>query len=92
MKLSTEENTKKAIVNHEYGSLLVFGSTGGMGRQLVNQALERGHTVTAFARDATKVDIKHDNLQVAQGDAMDPASVETAVRGHEAVLCSLGAA
>ena len=91
MKLSTEENTKKAIVNHEYGSLLVFGSTGGMGRQLVNQALERGHTVTAFARDATKVDIKHDNLQVAQGDAMDPASVETAVRGHEAVLCSLGA-
>ena len=91
MKLSTEENTKKAIVNHECGSLLVFGSTGGMGRQLVNQALERGHTVTAFARDATKVDIKHDNLQVAQGDAMDPASVETAVRGHEAVLCSLGA-
>ena len=71
--------------------LLIFGSTGSVGRELVNQALEQGHTVTAFARDATKVDIKHNNLQVAQGDVMDPASVEKAVQGHEAVLCSLGA-
>ena len=71
--------------------LLIFGSTGSIGRQLVNQALEQGHTVSAFARDATKVDIKHNNLQVAQGDVMDPASVERAVQGHEAVLCSLGA-
>ena len=71
--------------------LLIFGSTGGMGRQLVDQALEQGHTVTAFARDATKVDSKHDNLQVAQGDVMDPASMEQAVQGQEAVLCSLGA-
>ena len=70
--------------------LLIFGSTGSIGRQLVNQALEQGHTVTAFARDATKVDSKHDNLQVAQGDVMDPASVEQAVQGQDAVLCSLG--
>ena len=55
--------------------LLIFGSTGSIGRELVKQALEQGHTVTAFARDATKVDIKHNNLQVAQGDVMDPASV-----------------
>lgn len=71
--------------------LLIFGSTGSIGRHLVNQALEQGHSVTAFARDAAKVDITHDNLQVALGDVMDPASVEKAVHGHEAVLCSLGA-
>ena len=71
--------------------LLIFGSTGSIGRELVKQALEQGHTVTAFARDATKVDIKHNNLQVARGDVMDPASVERAIQGHEAVLCSLGA-
>ena len=61
--------------------ILVFGSTGGVGYQLVNQALEQGHTVTAFARDATKINIKHNNLHVAEGDVMDPASVEKAVKG-----------
>ena len=71
--------------------LLVFGATGSVGRQLVDQALEQGHTVTEFTRDTTKIDIKDDKLRVAQGDVMDPASVARAVQGHEAVLCSLGA-
>ncbi|NIT61650.1 MAG: NAD(P)H-binding protein [Aliifodinibius sp.] len=71
--------------------LIIFGSTGSIGRQLVKQALEQGHTVTAFARDPVRVDIKHANLQVIQGDVLDPTSVEKAVRGHDAVLCSLGA-
>lgn len=71
--------------------LLIFGSTGSIGHHLVNQALEQGHTVTAFTRDVTKVGIKHDDLQVVQGDVMDPASVEKAVQGQDAVLCSIGA-
>ncbi len=70
--------------------IVVFGSTGGTGRELVSQALEQGHTVTAFARDVTKVGIDHDNLEIAQGDVMDPSSVERAVEGQEAVLCSIG--
>jgi putative NADH-flavin reductase len=71
--------------------IIIFGSTGSIGRQLVKQALEQGHTVTAFTRDPTRVNIKHVNLQVVQGDVLDPASVENAVQGHDAVLCSLGA-
>jgi putative NADH-flavin reductase len=70
--------------------LLIFGSTGSIGRQLVEQALEQGHTVTAFARDPAKLDIKHTNLKVVQGDVMDFASVEKAVQGQDAVLCVLG--
>ncbi len=71
--------------------LIIFGSTGSIGRELVRQALEQGHTVAAFARDPSKLDIQHTNLQVVQGDAMDLASVEKAVQDHEVVLCSLGA-
>ena len=71
--------------------LLIFGSTGTIGRELVKQALQQEHTVTAFARDPAKFDIKHNNLQVTRGDAMDSASVEGAIQGHEVVLCSLGA-
>jgi putative NADH-flavin reductase len=62
-----------------------------MGRQLVEQALGLGHTVTAFARNTAKLDIKHANLKVVQGDVLDLSSVERAAQRQEAVLCSLGA-
>lgn len=71
--------------------LLIFGSTGTIGRQLVQQALEQGHTVTAFARDPAKLDIQHPHLKIAQGDVMDFPSVQQAVQRQDAVLCSLGA-
>jgi putative NADH-flavin reductase len=71
-------------------NLLIFGATGSIGCQLVKQALEQGHAVTAFARDRAKLDIKHANLKVVQGDVMDLAAVEKAVQGQDAVLCVLG--
>lgn len=71
--------------------LLIFGSTGSIGRLLIKQALVQGHTVTAFTRDPAKLEINHANLRVAQGDVMDFASVERAVQGQDKVLCSIGA-
>ena len=71
-------------------SLVVVGATGGTGRELVKQALARGHKVTAFVRDPTKLAIEHENLKLARGDVMDYASVESALRGQDAVLCALG--
>ena len=50
--------------------LTIFGSTGSIGIQLVKQALEYGHTVTAFVRDPSKLEIKHNNLRVVQGDVL----------------------
>jgi putative NADH-flavin reductase len=71
--------------------LVIFGSTGSVGRLMVKQALEQGHTVTAFARDPAKLGIQHANLRIAQGDATDLAAVEKAVREQDAVVCALGA-
>jgi len=70
--------------------LLIIGATGGTGRQLVTQALERGHTVTAFVRNPSKLPIEHPQLQIIQGDVLNYASVEAAVRGQDAVLSALG--
>jgi putative NADH-flavin reductase len=70
--------------------LLVFGSTGSIGRQLVEQALAQGHAVTAFARNPAKLDLKHAQLKLVQGDVLDYAAVERAVQGQEAVLSALG--
>ncbi len=70
--------------------VLIFGSTGSIGREVVRQALEQGHTVTAFTRNPAKLDINSANLKVLQGDVMDLAAVEHAVQGQDAVLCVLG--
>ncbi len=70
--------------------LIIFGSTGGTGRQVVGQALEQGHDVTAFARSPEKLNQKHEKLQVVKGNVLDFASVERAIQGQDAVLCTLG--
>ena len=70
--------------------LLVVGATGGTGRELVAQARERGHEVTAFVRDPEALRIAHPRLKVTRGDVLDFATVEAAVPGHDAVLCALG--
>jgi putative NADH-flavin reductase len=70
--------------------VLIVGATGGTGRQLVAQALERGHTVTVLVRTPAKLEITHEHLQVLQGDVLDYASVEAAVRGQGAVISALG--
>lgn len=70
--------------------ILVLGSTGGTGLELLDQGLEDGHQVTAFARRPAAVTLKHANLRVQQGDITDRASVATAMQGQDAVLCALG--
>jgi uncharacterized protein YbjT (DUF2867 family) len=70
--------------------ILLFGSTGPSGKCLVTQALQQGHTVTAFARNPANVTEKHPNLKVVRGDILDPASIDAAMDGQEAVLCVLG--
>ena len=71
--------------------LLVFGATGGTGRQVIEQALAQGHTVTAFVRNPAKLGLTHPQLQTATGDVLDAAAVRRAMPGHDAVLSTLGA-
>lgn len=70
--------------------LIIFGATGGTGRHLVDQALDLGHSVTAFVRDRRRLGTSHDNLHIVEGDILAPAAVERAVAGHDGVLCALG--
>jgi putative NADH-flavin reductase len=70
--------------------LLVLGATGGTGSRLVQQALQQGHVVTAFARDPSKMHLANANLRVVRGDILQPDSVDTAVTGQDAVLSALG--
>ncbi len=68
----------------------IFGATGGTGRQLVEQALEAGHTVTALIRTPATFPVQHEYLTVIQGDIHDPAKVEAVVAGQDAIMSTLG--
>ncbi|ELS04526.1 putative NADH-flavin reductase [Xenococcus sp. PCC 7305] len=70
--------------------LVIFGSTGTIGREVVEQALQQKHTVTAFTRNPSKLDLKNPNLRIFQGDVLDLPAVEQAVQGQDAVICTLG--
>ena len=70
--------------------LIVFGASGRTGQQLIQQALEQGHNVSAFARLPSKITTVHANLRLIAGDVTDPLSVDQALPGHEAVLSGLG--
>jgi putative NADH-flavin reductase len=70
--------------------IIVFGATGGTGRLIVTQALAKGHTVTAFARDPEGLPADP-HLRVIKGDVFDFAAVVDAMHGHRAVLSALGA-
>ena len=70
---------------------IVFGATGTIGKQTVETLLQAGHEVTAFARRPEKLALDHPKLSLHSGDALDTASVAEAIKGHEAVIVTLGA-
>ena len=61
---------------HHPSRVLIVGATGGTGRQLVTQALERGYAVTALVRNPSRLQVEDPQLTVIQGDVLDYASVE----------------
>jgi putative NADH-flavin reductase len=70
--------------------LVVLGATGGTGLELVKQALERGHLVTAFVRSPERLKEFRDHINVRQGDLLNSASLQEVIQGHDAVLSGFG--
>lgn len=69
--------------------LVVVGASGGCGKQLVEQALARGHEVTAVARPTAAYQPPA-GARLARGDVFDRAFLAETFRGHDAVLSGLG--
>lgn len=71
-------------------NVIVFGATGTVGRLTVRALLDAGHSVTAFARAPQKLELDSPNLKLVAGDALRACVVSNAVRGHDAVVVTLG--
>ena len=69
--------------------LTIFAATGGIGRQALEQAVAAGHDVTAVVRNPNKLSRK---VRIVAADLAgpDPAALESALEGADAVLSGLG--
>lgn len=71
--------------------LVVFGATGGTGVHFTRAALAAGHTVTAVARDPSRMPITHQRLRTVRGDVLDRPSLTGSLDSADAVVSALGA-
>jgi putative NADH-flavin reductase len=70
--------------------LFVMGATGRTGQEIVQQALARGHDVTAFVRSPENFSLGNGRVTVLKGDAADENQLFNAMQSHDAVLSTLG--
>jgi putative NADH-flavin reductase len=70
--------------------LFLIGATGRTGEEIVQQALARGHHVTAFVRSPETVALRHERLSVLEGNVTDASRLSEAMQNHDAVVSALG--
>ena len=70
--------------------IAVYGGTQGIGRCVVEQALEQKHSVSLLARTPSKLMLRNPNLSIVEGNVLDPVAVAQVAEGQDVVICSLG--
>lgn len=70
--------------------LVIFGASGMIGRRITQEALDRGHNVTAAARHVDPFPLDDKRLSVIEGDVLNPLRVAAAVANQDAVLSAVG--
>src|ERR1043166_8670971 len=75
---------------HRSMKLLVLGATGGTGLEIIRQAIEHGHAVTAFVRSPERLKPLEDRITIKQGDLLNSADLERVLRHHDAVVSGFG--
>ena len=70
-------------------NILVYGATGKIGSLVVDEALRRGHVVTAVSRDPAKIKQSHQNLTAVKGDLLDAESIASLAVDQGVVIISV---
>jgi len=71
--------------------ILVLGATGGTGQQLVSQALEQGHLVTALVRNPERMTTTSERVRVLVGSVTDDGEpLAAAAHNQDVVISALG--
>src|SRR5215471_1616972 len=90
MQGNTNRNANGPADGQQGLKLVVLGATGGTGLELVKQAVQRGHFVTAFVRSPERLKDFQDRITVRQGDLLNSVSLEQAIQGQDAIVSGFG--
>jgi putative NADH-flavin reductase len=69
--------------------IALFGASGNIGSRIAQEAVRRGHHVTALVRHPERMATVHPNLSIVKGDVTDPVQVEVAARNHDVVASAV---
>ena len=70
--------------------LLVLGATGGIGLELVKQAIEKRYEVTAFVRNPDALAEYGNRIKTVKGDLLSSWDLSQVIQGHDAILSGFG--
>jgi putative NADH-flavin reductase len=89
--IAIHKNVNKRIrrKNSFQMKIAVLGATGGTGKEVVKQALAKGHQVTALCRNPDKLE-QAANLMILEGSVLDEDKLNECFTDCEVVVCSLG--
>jgi hypothetical protein len=79
----TDENVSGGL------KILVYGASGKVGTHVVEEALNRGHLVTAVSRNPAQITRSDPHLTVVKGNLLDPVSVASLVANQDVVIVSV---
>ncbi|MGI0108273.1 NAD(P)-dependent oxidoreductase [Salinimicrobium sp. WS361] len=66
--------------------IAIIGATGFVGSEVLQEAISRGHEVTAIARNTEKISAKSDTLRTASVDVMEKENLAEVLKGNEVVI------
>ena len=70
--------------------IIIFGATGFSGQAILEEAIKQGHEVTILVRDASKIQNRYNNINIVEGNVLDPEVVAFVLHHQEAVIQCLG--
>ncbi|AHE49770.1 hypothetical protein AH4AK4_2324 [Aeromonas hydrophila 4AK4] len=65
--------------------IALIGASGFVGSAILNEAVSRGHHVTAIVRDTSKI-APHPQITTVAVDAQDPQALADVLKGHDRVI------
>ncbi len=68
--------------------IALFTSTEGVGQRLTEEALKRGHNVTAIVQNENEFKVNHPNLKIVKGDVRNKEDVRRYARGNDVIVCA----
>lgn len=98
INLNKAESYPKRILPQRYSifnmRILLIGGNGQTGRLVIDEALQRGHKITALLRDPSTIPAKK-GLNIVKGTPLEPSNIESAFNAVEgdalaAVIVTLG--